>query len=66
MRSTIYDRIGCSVEFAFGRRRAEGDCGSSKEGYQAQRCVPPCIPTTRPIFALRCFARYSPEALFTR
>eukprot|EP00955_Chlamydomonas_euryale_P077738 363014-Chlamydomonas_euryale.AAC.4 len=34
MSSKGYDRTGCSVEVAFGRRRAEGDCGSSKEGYQ--------------------------------
>eukprot|EP00955_Chlamydomonas_euryale_P081350 363564-Chlamydomonas_euryale.AAC.19 len=32
MRSTRCDRIGCSVEVTFGRRRAEGGCGSSKEG----------------------------------
>eukprot|EP00955_Chlamydomonas_euryale_P062864 358493-Chlamydomonas_euryale.AAC.1 len=34
MRSTRYYRIGCSVEVAFGRQRAEGGCGSSKERYQ--------------------------------
>eukprot|EP00955_Chlamydomonas_euryale_P115303 366341-Chlamydomonas_euryale.AAC.3 len=34
MGSTRYDRIGCSVEVAFGRRRLEESCGSNKEGYQ--------------------------------
>eukprot|EP00955_Chlamydomonas_euryale_P068851 360254-Chlamydomonas_euryale.AAC.3 len=34
MGSTRYDHIGCSVEVAFGRRRAEGGCGSTKEGDQ--------------------------------
>eukprot|EP00955_Chlamydomonas_euryale_P069501 360473-Chlamydomonas_euryale.AAC.2 len=35
MGSTRYDHVGCSVEVAFGRRRAERDCGRYKEGYKA-------------------------------